>query len=134
MRVSGWLGCALLAAACAQPPTQASYPPGTFLLRIRNYTFDPQHLTVTPGATIVVVNDDPFDHTVTSEAAPGSFAPGAVNGVSFDTGPFQGARQIDIPADAPVGTVVPYFCEMHGAAMTDAPDITIAAAPPSPVR
>ena len=130
MRFPGWLGCALLMAACAQPVTQPNYPPGTSLITIRNYTFSPQHLTVTPGTSIQVVNYDSVDHTVTSESAPGTFSYGAVNGVAFDTGPFQGVRVIQIPADAPVGTVVPYFCAMHGAAMTDAPDITIAATLP----
>jgi hypothetical protein len=50
---------------------------------------------------------------VTSESAPGEFAPGGVAGVAFDTGPFTGARSFTIPADAPPGTVVPFYCSVH---------------------
>ena len=50
-----------------------------------------------------------------------------MNGVGFDTGPFLGTRSFTLPADAPVGTVVPYFCGMYRDAMLDAGDITVVA-------
>ena len=103
--------------------------PGSFVLTIQDYTFDPQHLEVPPGATIVVLNHDHFAHTVTSAAAAGTYVYGEVNGVGFDTGPFRGTRTVTIPPAAPVGTVVPYFCAEYRDAMLDAPDITIVTPP-----
>jgi hypothetical protein len=57
-------------------------------------------------------------HSVTSEAAPGEFVPGSVGGVAFDTGAFTGDGAFTIPANAPPGTVIPYYCTVHKGAMT----------------
>jgi plastocyanin len=97
---------------------------------IEGYAFSPAELTVDAGTTIAIVNRDSMTHTVTSEAADDAFVPGAVSGVSFDTGPVQpttdtgdgpydyvrgatAGASITIPASAPSGTVIPYFCTTH---------------------
>jgi plastocyanin len=113
---------------------------GAPTITISNYTFTPQNLNVAPGTTINVVNQDGFDHTATSQSAQGAFVAGSVAGISFDTGPFTGTKQITIPSSAPVGTVIPYFCNIHKSMMRDQPQITVTAtatqndagAPPPP--
>jgi plastocyanin len=86
----------------------------TFTITIQNFAFSPTNLDVPPGATVTVVNQDSVLHSVTSESAMGNFSPGGVNGVSFDTGAFTaGQRTFTIPASAPLGTVVPYYCSVH---------------------
>ena len=99
----------------------------TFTINISNFTYSPADLTVPPGATVTVVNMDPTAHSVTSESAVGQFTKGSVNGVSFDTGPIPagGTSSFTIPASAPNGTVVPYFCTVHVQAMTNTGQITV---------
>jgi len=102
-------------------------------ITIQGYAFSPLELTVDAGTTIRVVNLDSMAHTVTSEASDNAFVPGAVAGVSFDTGQVNpgtdtgggygyvrgatGSATFTIPASAPSGTVVPYFCVNHGGTM-----------------
>jgi len=116
-----------LAAACggtspsggppAAPAGGASTP--SYVVTIENLAYSPTDLSVPPGATVTVVNADGMLHSVTSESAPGAFRPGAVGGVAFDTGEFaSGSRSFTIPASAPGGTVIPYFCTFHRAAMS----------------
>jgi plastocyanin len=106
-------------------------PEGTItqVLVISNYRFSPERLPVVPGSAVLVRNEDHVAHTVTSAAAPGALEFGAVNGVAFDTPPFLGDSTISIPAEAPVGTIVPYFCRMHGAAMLNRGELEIVAPP-----
>ena len=73
----------------------------------------------------MTVQTDGTEHSVTSQAAAGSFTPGSVAGVSFDTGIFAGMATFTIPASAPVGTVVPYYCRVHTSMMTDATRIQL---------
>jgi plastocyanin len=102
-------------------------------ITIQGYAFSPLELTVDAGTTIRVVNLDSMAHTVTSEASDNAFVAGAVAGVSFDTGQVNpgsdpgggygyvrgatGSASITIPASAPSGTVVPYFCVNHAGTM-----------------
>jgi plastocyanin len=105
-----------------------------FVITISGMRFSPLDLHVPPGATVTVVNQDGEVHSVTSQAAPSTFVAGAVNGVSFDTGLFTGTRTFSIPASAPDGTVVPFFCRSHlGAMVTPNGTVTVdaAAAPPA---
>jgi plastocyanin len=124
---------AVLGAACACGDTSVSGPippnsPAVFIITIQNFRFTPEHLAVTPGAAVLVRNMDDAAHSVTSAAAPGTYVFGGVNGVEFDTGPFhKGDRTFTVPATAPVGTVVPYFCIVSRNAMLDAADVTIVA-------
>ncbi len=94
-------------------------------ITIRAYAFDPANLVVAAGTTITVVNMDSVPHSVTSESAAGQYAPGPVNGVSFDTGAFTGQRTLTIPASAPKGTVVPYYCTVHKSMMAGSGQITV---------
>ena len=59
------------AAAHAPAPVKAAAPalvkvtaPATALVKIGNFTFGPQALTVAPGTTVTWVNDDDIPHTV----------------------------------------------------------------------
>jgi plastocyanin len=89
-------------------------------IMIQNNAFSPLDLTVAAGATVTVTNMDAVQHSVTSETAKDSFQPGAVNGVSFDTGNFgTGTKTFTITASATSGTVVPYYCRVHTSSMTE---------------
>lgn len=88
-----------------------------FYITIHGMAFSPAQLSVPPGATVTVVNQDAMPHSVTSEAAAGQFTPGAVGGVQFDTGAFTGQMTFPVPANAPNGTVIPYYCTVHKGAM-----------------
>ncbi len=105
---------ALAPAACHDDPRVVPPDsPAGGMVTIRNYVHDPPRLAVVPGGAVLVRSYDTVPHTVTSTASSGSYAFGAVAGVDFDTGPFLGDRVIDLPATAPVGTVVTYFCAVH---------------------
>ncbi|OGL47078.1 MAG: hypothetical protein A2149_02315 [Candidatus Schekmanbacteria bacterium RBG_16_38_11] len=83
-------------------------------ITISNFSFKPANLGVTPGTVITITNEDTVNHSVTSESKKDDFKKGSVNGISFDTGTFILTPQsITIPNDAPVGTVIPYFCTVH---------------------
>jgi len=42
-----------------------------------------------------------------------ALTPGAAGGVAFDTGAFTGSRSFTLPANAPNGTAIPYYCTVH---------------------
>jgi plastocyanin len=88
-----------------------------FYITIRGMAFSPLELSVPAGQTVTVLNQDAMPHTVTSEAAAGDFTPGSVGGVQFDTGSFTGQTSFTIPANAPNGTVIPYYCRVHTTTM-----------------
>lgn len=113
--------------------TPAANPGGSSVITIQGNAFSPLRLEVTPGATVTVRNLDDMVHSVTSESAPGTFRPGAASGVSFDTGLFTGVRTFTIPANAPVGASVPYYCSSHQQTMvTPTGEIAIVATPATP--
>jgi plastocyanin len=125
-KLGRWLGLGVVALALAScggsssggggGGTVSGGAPG-FYIKIQGMAFSPLELSVPPGGTVTVVNDDGFPHTVTSEAAAGNFTLGNVAGVQFDTGQFTGTRTFPIPANAPNGTVIPYFCNVHKSMM-----------------
>ena len=92
---------------------------------IENNTYIPVELFVDPGDTIRFTNLDGDPHTVTSQAAPGLFELGEVNGISFDLASFTGTRTFQIPATAQHGTVVYYYDRVNPLAMMNQPRITI---------
>ncbi len=94
-------------------------PTGAAAITIQNFNFNPLNMTVAAGTTVTVTNADTVPHTVTSEAAAGNFTPGAVAGVSFDTGRIQpgASASFTIPSGAPSGTMIPYYCAVHTSAM-----------------
>lgn len=87
--------------------------PAGFYITISGMRFAPLDLAVPPGATITVLNRDSEVHSVTSQSAPSTFTPGGVAGVTFDTGLFLNQATLTIPAGAPEGTVIPYYCKSH---------------------
>lgn len=95
------------------------------VITIENFTFSPENLEVAPGTTVRVVNRDTASHSVTSQASEGAFTPGAVSGVSFDTGAFTGERTFTVSASAPSGTVVPYYCTVHTSGMRNSARLTV---------
>jgi plastocyanin len=104
----------------------ATTPSGPFVITIADFTFAPDNLVVPAGATVTVRNMDDVPHSVTSQAEAQSYVPGAVSGVSFDTGVFSsGERTFTVAADAPSGTEVPYFCTVHKNAMKNDGRLTI---------
>jgi plastocyanin len=107
---------ALLFAASCSSSDSPTMGPG-YYVSIANLRFSPLDLKAPPGATVTVLNDDSMEHSVTSEATVGAFTPGAVAGVSFDTGAFTGDTTFVLPANAPNGTVIPYFCTVHTSTM-----------------
>ncbi len=106
----------LLATGGCGSSSASNLPPG-FYISISNMAYSPLNLNAPPGATVTAINDDGIPHTVTSEATSGAFTPGGVAGVSFDTGSFTGETSFSLPASAPNGTVIPYFCQVHKATM-----------------
>jgi plastocyanin len=114
----------LLVGCGSSSGSPASSTPQGYYITIANMAFSPLDLQAPPGATITVINQDSFPHTVTSEAAPGAFAPGGVAGVSFDTGSFTGQTSFGLQQGAPEGTVIPYYCAIHTTAMAT-PNATI---------
>ena len=103
-------------------------PSTPYVITILNYTFDPADLSVPPGATVLVKNLDDVDHWLQSSAAPGQYVHAAVGGLDLDLlVPARDERVFSVPADAVVGTVVPYFCFYSRGAMLNQGTITIAA-------
>lgn len=67
---------------------------------IKNFTFQPATLTVAPGATVTVDNQDQAAHTVTAKD----------NG--FDTGNIAGGARATFKAPGAAGNY-PYLCTIH---------------------
>ena len=125
---------ASVAVGCGGSNSSTSSTPG-FFITISNLSFSPLNLRAPPGATVTVINNDSMAHQVVSEATSGSFVPGAVAGISFDTGAFTGQKSFTLPSGAANGTLVPYFCNIHkNTRATPNGQITIdsTAAPSSP--
>jgi plastocyanin len=96
------------------PPQQST----GFFITISNMSFSPLDLRVPPGGTVTVINQDSVPHSVTSETTLNAFTPGAVSGISFDTGEFgNGTKTFSIPPTAATSTVVPYYCTFHKGTM-----------------
>lgn len=110
------LAAVAMFAGCGGSSSSSSLPPG-YYIAISGMAFSPLNLEAPPGATVTVINRDPEGHSVTSQSAPSMFTPGAVAGVSFDTGIFTGTASFTIPSTAAEGTVIPYYCKSHKAAM-----------------
>lgn len=119
--VAGLVG---IAAGCGGSSTSSSgvTTPGYYVVISGSMTFPSATLEAPPGATVTVLNRSSLPHTVTSEATAGAFTPGAVSGISFDTGTIEagGVASFMLPAGATQGTVVPYYCAIHKASMAPA--------------
>lgn len=113
-------------------PAPATPTPSGPTITIQGMTFIPLVLEVRPGAVVTVRNLDSMAHSVTSQSVRAAYTPGAAGGVAFETGAFTGTTTFTIPANATVGTTVPYYCSTHLATMaTPNGEIRIVAAPAS---
>jgi plastocyanin len=108
------LAALMVGCSCGDSGSSKSNPN---TITIQSFAYSPANLSVKPGTTITVVNRDSDQHSVTSTTSDTSFTPGAVKGVSFDTGSFNGTTTFTLSASAPPGTVVSYFCVSHGSMM-----------------
>jgi plastocyanin len=90
-----------------------------YTITISDFEYSPADIIVLPGKVVTVWNRDLEAHTVTSEAAVDDFSPGDVEGIAFDTGliPRNSMAHISIVDTAASGTVIPYYCAIHGSAM-----------------
>ena len=107
------LALAALGGACgssghaANSPGAATGAAGTgtsnTTIVIKNFAFEPASLTVNPGATVTVRNEDPTTHTLTAISP---------HDKVFDTGDVAaGATKTFTAPDAPGS--YPYICEIH---------------------
>ena len=105
--------------ACGGSSSSTSSRPTApgFYIGISGMAYSPLDLHVPAGSTVTALNDDSMAHSVTSEATPGAFTPGAVDSVSFDTGAFTGNRSFSLPAGVADGTAIPYYCSVHKSTM-----------------
>ncbi len=106
-----------IAMACGSSSSAPAVSQPGFFITISGMSFSPLDLHAPAGAIVTVVNEDGIDHSVTSEASANAFTPGSVGGVAFDTGAFTGSRSFTLPANAPNGTAIPYYCTVHKAIM-----------------
>ena len=124
------LCAAALALALVACGGEGARPPDSpYVITVQANAFAPARLEVPPGAVVLVLNRDPWLHSVTSEAAPGALAFGTVAGVGFDTGPFAEQQAFTVPAGAPPGTVVPWFCTQLREAMRNEGELVVVAPP-----
>jgi plastocyanin len=73
---------------------------GGTTITISNFMFSPMALTVSPGATVTVVNKDSVAHTLTGKAG------------AFDTGDVQPGQSKTFTAPNKAGSY-PYLCSIH---------------------
>jgi plastocyanin len=138
MKHVGWIVPVALAAAvfsgCGGDAAPASTLPPGYYISISGMRYSPLNIQVPPGETVTVLNKDTsMPHSVTSQAAPGTYARGG--SFPFDTGEFVGGqRTFIVPITAPDGTTLSYYCSYHGSQMvTPNGTITVkAAAQPGP--
>jgi plastocyanin len=116
--VAGLVGIAACGGSSGSSSSMGSTP-GFYVVISAGMHLPTTTLQAPPGATVTVLNRDSLPHTVTSEATDNAFTPGAVGGISFDTGTVEGGgfATFKLPASAAQGTVVPYYCAIHKSAM-----------------
>ena len=104
-RVRRWLAAALttqmlmlapLSAALAAEPTGAAQP---VVIRIVNFTFGPETVTVTPGTAVTWINGDDIPHTVVAQSK-------AFRSKTLDTDDSY-TFTFEAPGE------YPYFCSLH---------------------
>ena len=93
---------ALLATGCGSTGGSSTNTPATSnpSIVIKNCMFAPMSLTVAPGTTITVRNEDTAPHTVTA------------SGKAFKTGDIAGGATAMFTAPNKPGTY-PYICDIH---------------------
>lgn len=122
------LACMLATAAAGFAPRAAARPAAQEVtVEMRDIAFTPRMVTVSPGTTVVWVNRDPFDHTVTADDGSfnsGLILPGGVFRFTFQR-PGRYAYYC-VPHGGPGGV------GMSGVVIVGAPQPTPAPPPPTP--
>ena len=102
-------GAALTLAACSSGGSSTSTTTGSGsgssgasgqAITIKNFAFSPSSITVAPGASVTVTNDDSVAHTLTSKSG------------GFDTGDIQAGQSKTFTAPNRAGSY-PYICTIH---------------------
>lgn len=97
-------GCSSGSGQSAAPPNSAagsSAPVSANTIVIKNFAFSPASLTVSPGSTVTVTNDDSVTHTVTATGAK-----------AFDTGDVAPGKTVTFTAPNATGSYS-YICTIH---------------------
>ncbi len=98
----------LASEASIAPPGHLSTAPGSSTaaeLSIRNFMFVPSTLTVAPGQSIRITNDDSVDHTFSS-------VPGTPAAAAFNSGDIVPGGTVTITAPRLPGSYA-YLCQIH---------------------
>lgn len=88
-------------ATSASASSSASATGGANRIEIKNFAFHPASLTVKPGTSVTVTNDDQTAHTVT-----------ATGSKDFDTGDIAPGKTVTFTAPTAAGSH-PYTCTIH---------------------
>jgi plastocyanin len=104
----GVFGTAMALAACSSGTTPSSSThPGSgspsgavHAVTIKNFAFSPSNITVAPGTSVTVTNDDSVTHTLTGKSG------------GFDTGDIQAGQSKTFAAPNKAGSY-PYICTIH---------------------
>jgi plastocyanin len=95
---------ALVLAGCGSSSSSKSSsgkaPAAANMIVIKSFAFAPKNLTVKPGATVTVKNEDSATHTVTG------------SGKAFDTGDIASGKSKTFTAPAKAGSYT-YICSIH---------------------
>jgi plastocyanin len=86
--------------AAAAAGSSSSTPAKAGAITNKNFSFSPGSITVSPGATVTVTNNDQVAHTVTSSSA------------GFDTGDISPGQSKTFTAPMKAGKY-PYICSIH---------------------
>ncbi len=86
-------------AAPVQNPSSTTHAQGD--ITIMNFAFSPQSITVKPGQTVTIVNNDSVTHTFTSD-----------DGTSFNTNSIEPGATATITAPSASGTYG-FHCNIH---------------------
>jgi uncharacterized cupredoxin-like copper-binding protein len=108
-------GAVLLQAGCGDDGSSldatAASAPSPVPIHIRDYEFEPKHLTVRRGATLAVANDGEVAHNLTIERGSNPRQPGdALAG----TGSFLPGRRVELRVDVPAGRTYAFACTVPG--------------------
>ena len=89
----------------------AAGAPSPVPIRIRDFHFEPKHLTVRRGATLAVTNDGDVAHNLTIEQGSN---PRKQTDALAGTGSFLPGRRVDLRVDLPAGRTYAFACTVPG--------------------
>jgi len=89
----------------------AAGAPSPVPVHIRDFHFEPKHLTVRRGATLAVTNDGDVAHNLTIEQGSN---PRKQTDALAGTGSFLPGRRVDLRVDLPAGRTYAFACTVPG--------------------